>query len=340
MRAATGITVIGSGNHESAALRVPCLLVAALIAASDACAEPEYPTKPIRFIVPSAAGSGTDILARILGRKLGERWGQSVIVDNRDGAGGVIGTELAARSAPDGYTLYMGFSGPLAVSPALYKKLPYDPLKDFAPITLVDSSPVILVVHPTVAATSVSELIVLARSRPGTLNFGSAGNGTMGHMSGELLKSMTGTRMVHVPYKSVAQAVSDLLGGQLQVMFHIAPAVMPHVKAGRLRALGVTSRTRWAVLPDLPAIAESGLPGYESMVWHGVLVAAGTPPQLVKKLHQEIAIDVVKSGEVREQIAAQWVEPLGTTPGDFAKLLKADLERSRRIVQDAGIRAE
>jgi tripartite-type tricarboxylate transporter receptor subunit TctC len=340
MRALTAETVFRRGSHVPAALRVLCLLFTAVIAANAAGAEPAYPTKPIRFIVPSAAGSGTDILARILGRKLSERWGQSVIIDNRDGAGGVIGTELAARSAPDGYTLYMGFTGPLAVSPALYRKLPYDPLKDFAPVTLVDSSPVILVVNPTVAAASVNELIALAKSRPGMLNFGSAGSGTMGHMSGELLKAMTRTSMVHVPYKSVAQAVSDLLGGQLQFMFHIAPAVMPHVKAGRLRALGVTSLTRWAVLPDLPAIAESGLPGYESMVWHGVLVPAGTPPPLVKKLHQDIANDIMQSSEVREQITVQWVEPLGTTPEDFAKFIKTDLERSRRIVRDAGIRAE
>jgi tripartite-type tricarboxylate transporter receptor subunit TctC len=275
-----------------------------------------------------------------LGQKLGERWGQSVIVDNRDGAGGVIGTELAARSAPDGYTLYMGFTGPLAVSPALYKKLPYDPLKDFAPVSLIDSSPVILAVHPTLAVTSVKELIAFAKSRPGFLNFGSAGSGTIGHMSGELFKTMSRTSMVHVPYKSVSQAVSDLLGGQLQLMFHIAPAIMPHVKVGKLRALGVTSLNRWLILPDLPTIAEAGLPGYESTVWHGVLVPAGTPIQLVTRLHQELANNIMKSGEVRETFAAQWIEPLGTTPDDFAKFLKADIERSLKIVKDAGIRAE
>ena len=332
----------GMRIHELMSSPLPLMLVTALFAAnaSGADAYQAYPTKSIRFIVPSAAGSGTDILARTLGQKLGERWGQSVIVDNRDGAGGVIGTELAARSAPDGYTLYMGFTGPLAVSPALYKKLPYDPLKDFAPVSLIDSSPVILVIHPSVAATSVKELIALAKARPGSLNFGSAGSGTIGHMSGEMFKTMSRTSMTHVPYKSVSQAVSDLLGGQLQFMFHVAPAVMPHVKAGKLRALGVTSHDRWAILPDLPSIDEAGLPGYESTVWHGVLVPARTPVQLVNRLHQEIVNNIMKRGDVRETFAAQWIEPLGSTPDDFAKFLKADIERSRKIVKDAGIGTE
>ena len=322
--------------------RLAPLAVATLLGASASGAEPalSYPTKPMRFIVPSAPGSGTDILARILGQKLGERWGQSVIIDNRVGAGGVIGTEMAAKSAPDGYTLYMGFTGPLAVSPALFTKLPYDPLRDFAPVSLIDSSPVILVVHPSVPAASVKELIALAKARPDYLNFASAGSGTVGHMSGELFKSMSRTSMVHIPYKSVSQAVSDLLGGQFQLMFHVAPAVMPHVRAGKLRALGVTSLTRWSILPELPAIAEAGLPGYESTVWHGVLVPAGTSKQLVDKLHQEITGNIMKTGEVRELFAAQWIEPLGSTPDEFARFLKADVERSRKIVKDAGIRAE
>jgi tripartite-type tricarboxylate transporter receptor subunit TctC len=324
-----------------AILRAAFLLILAWLAAGSAGAQEvqAYPAKPIRFIVPSAAGSGTDVLARILGQKLGERWGQPVIIDDRDGAGGAIGTELAARSAPDGYTLYMGFTGPLAVSPALYKKLPYDPLKDFTPVSLVDSSPVILVVHPAVAANSVKQLIALARSRPGSLNFGSAGAGTIGHMSGVLFEAMSRTSMVHVPYKSASQSVSDLLGGQLQLMFYVATAVMPHVKEGKLLALGVTSLHRWPILPDLPAIAEAGLPGYESTVWHGILVPTGTPLPLVNRLQRELA-SILKSHEVREAFARQWIEPLGTTPDEFANFLKADIERSLKIVKDAGIRSE
>jgi tripartite-type tricarboxylate transporter receptor subunit TctC len=315
------------------------LIVTGSFAASASAAD-TYPTKPIRFIVPSAAGSGTDIIARILGQRLSERWGQPVIIDDRDGAGGVIGTELAARAPADGYTLYMGFTGPLAVSPALTKKLPYDPIRDFAPVSLIDASPVVLVVNPSVPANSVEELIALAKARPGTLNFGSAGNGTIGHMSGELLKTMSGIHMVHIGYKSVSQALTDVIGGQLQLLFHVATAVVPHVKAGKLRALGVTSLKRWSILPELPTIAESGVPGYESTVWHGILVPAKTPPQIVAKVHDEVAGTIIKTREVRAAFAAQWIEPLGTRPQEFARFLKADIERSAKIVKDAGIRTE
>jgi tripartite-type tricarboxylate transporter receptor subunit TctC len=234
----------------------------------------------------------------------------------------------------------MGFTGPLAVSPALTKKLPYDPIRDFAPVSLIDASPVVLVVNPSVPANSVEELIALAKTRPGTLNFGSAGNGTIGHMSGELLKTMSGIHMVHIGYKSVSQALTDVIGGQLQLLFHVATAVVPHVKVGQLRALGVTSLKRWSILPDLPTIAESGVPGYESTVWHGILVPARTPPQIVAKVHDEVAGAIIKTREVRAAFAAQWIEPLGTRPEEFARFLKADIERSTKIVKDAGIRTE
>jgi tripartite-type tricarboxylate transporter receptor subunit TctC len=324
---------------ESRSRVLASLVIVGLFAASASAAD-TYPAKPIRFIVPSAAGSGTDIIARILGQRLSERWSQPVIIDDREGAGGVIGTELAARAPADGYTLYMGFTGPLAVSPALTRKLPYDPVRDFAPVSLIDASPVVLVVNPTVPANSVEELIALAKAKPGTLNFGSAGNGTIGHMSGELLKIMSGTQMVHIGYKSVSQALTDVIGGQLQLLFHVAPAVVPHVKAGKLRALGVTSLKRWSILPELPTISESGVPGYESTVWHGILVPARTPPQIVTKVHDEVAGTIIKTREVRGAFAAQWIEPLGTRPEEFARFLKADIERSAKIVKDAGIRAE
>jgi len=319
-------------------MRVAFFVVATALAAAAFAAEP-YPSRPVRFIVPSAAGSGTDIIARIIGQKLSERWHQPVVIDDRDGAGGMIGTELAARSPADGYTLYMGFTGPLAVSPALFSKLPYDPVKDFAPVSLIDASPVVLVVNPSVPATNVKELIALAKAKPGTLNFGSAGSGTMGHMSGELFKSLSGTNMLHVPYKNVSQAMSDVVAGQLQLMFHVAPAVMPQVKAGKLRALAVTSLKRWAILPDLPTIAEAGVPGYESTVWHGVLVPAGVSTALVARLHREIADEILKTREVREAFAAQWLEPLGTTPQEFAAFLKNDIARNAKIVKAAGISA-
>jgi tripartite-type tricarboxylate transporter receptor subunit TctC len=319
-------------------MRLALLFLATAFAATASAAEP-YPTRPVRFIVPSAAGSGTDIIARIIGQKLSERWRQPVVIDDRDGASGMIGTELAARAPADGYTLYMGFTGPLAVSPALISKLPYDPLKDFAPVSLIDNSPVVLVVNPSVPAATVKELIALAKAKPGTLNFGSAGSGTMGHMSGELFKSMSGTNMVHVPYKNVSQAMSDVVAGQLQLIFHVAPAVMPQVKAGKLRALAVTSLKRWPILPDLPTIAEAGVPGYDSTVWHGVLLPANVSPALVMRLHREIADEILRAPEVREAFAAQWLEPLGTTPQEFAAFLKADIARNTKIVKAAGISA-
>jgi tripartite-type tricarboxylate transporter receptor subunit TctC len=319
-------------------MRLALLFLATVFAAAASAAEP-YPTRPVRFIVPSAAGSGTDIIARIIGQKLSERWRQPVVIDDRDGASGMIGTELAARAPADGYTLYMGFTGPLAVSPALISKLPYDPLKDFAPVSLIDNSPVVLVVNPSVPAATVKELIALAKAKPGTLNFGSAGSGTMGHMSGELFKSMSGTNMVHVPYKNVSQAMSDVVAGQLQLIFHVAPAVMPQVKAGKLRALAVTSLKRWPILPDLPTIAEAGVPGYDSTVWHGVLLPANVSPALVMRLHREIADEILRAPEVREAFAAQWLEPLGTTPQEFAAFLKADIARNMKIVKAAGISA-
>jgi tripartite-type tricarboxylate transporter receptor subunit TctC len=315
------------------------LLSATMLAASTTLpgrAQAAYPSKSVRFIVPSAAGSGTDILARILGGKLSERWGQPVIVENRDGVAGVLGTDYVARSAPDGYTLCMGFTGPLAASPALLKNVPYNPVKDFAAVTLVDSSPAVLVVHPSVPANSVKELIALAKAEPGVLNFGSAGYGTIGHMSGELFRVMSGTNIVHVPYKSVAQAVTDVIGGQIKVLFHVAPAVMPFVKNGQLRGLGVTSLTPWSMVPELPAIAEAGLPGYQSTVWHGVVVPTGTPSSIVNKLYQDIA-SIMQTEDVRQKFAAQWIEPLGTSPEKFAQFLKEEVENNAKLVKEAGL---
>jgi len=317
------------------------MLSAAMLAASAAVPSraETYPVKPVRFVVPSAVGSGTDILARILGNRLGEVWQQQVVVDNRVGVGGVLGSDYVAKAPPDGYTLCMGFSGPISISPALLKSIPYNPLKDFAAVTLVDSSPNVLVVNPSLPAKSVKQLIELARARPGFLTFGSAGYGTMGHMCGETFEALSQTKMLHVPYKAVSQALTDVVGGEIKVLFHVAAAVMSLVKAGKLRALGVTSLKRWSILPDLPSIAEAGLPGYDVTVWHGVLVPAGTPHLLIDKLYRDMS-DAMKTDEVRKQFATQWTEPLGTTPDSFASFLKADVERSASVVKGAGLHVE
>jgi len=292
--------------------------------------------RPVRFIVPSTPGSGTDILARLLANNLGPIWRQPVVVYNREGAGGVIGTDLAAKSEPDGYTLYMGFTGPISVSPILVKNLSYNPENDFAPVTLVDSSPNVMVVAPNLSARSVKEVIELAKSRPGYVTYGSAGFGTQGHMCAALFEFMSGTKLLHVPYKSESQALTDLMTGQISILFHVAAAVMTLAKNGKLRALGVTSLRRWDLLPDLPSIAEAGLPGYQITVWHGVLAPAKTPPPILKKVQQDMA-SVMKNEEVRQQFIKLWVEPLGTTSDEFAKFLKEDAERSASIIKHADI---
>jgi tripartite-type tricarboxylate transporter receptor subunit TctC len=298
-----------------------------------ASAQTEYPTRPVHFIVPSGAGSGTDIITRILGDKLSRKWGQPVVVENRAGASGLIGTQFTAQSPPDGYTLCMGFTGPLAASPAFLKAVSYDPLKDLAPITLVDSSPAVLVVTNDLPVKSVQELIAYAKANPGTLTFGSAGQGTIGHVSGELFNQKAGTKMLHVPYKDVSQAVTDVVGGHLKVLFHVAPALMPLAKSGQIRALGVTSLKKWALTPDLPSIAEVALPGYEASVWHGVVAAGGTPQWLVDKLHQDI-VGVMRADDVREQFTKQWIEPLGTTPAEFRAFMKSELENYVKVAEN------
>ncbi len=295
-----------------------------------------YPTRPVHIIVPSTPGSGTDILSRLLANNLSPMWGQPVIVNNREGAGGVIGTDLAAKSAPDGYTLYMGFTGPISISPILVKNLSYDPVTDFVPVTLVDSSPNVMVISPSLPAKSVKEVIELAKAKPGSLIYGSAGFGTQGHMCAALFEFMSETKMLHVPYKSEGQALTDLMSGQISILFHIAAAVMPLAKAGKLRALGVTSLKRWDLLPDLPSIAEAGIPGYQITVWHGVLAPAKTPQPILKKVQKDMA-SVMKNEDVRKQFVRLWAEPLGTTSEEFAKFLKEDAERSASIIKHAGI---
>lgn len=312
-----------------------CLHAALAIAASPG----GFPDKPVRIMVPTGPGSATDILARTLGARFAEAWGISVVIDNRPGAAAIIGTEIAAKSPADGYTLLIGFTGTLAVNPALYPKLPYDPVKNFAPISLIASLPAVLAVHPSVQATSVKELIALAKANPGTLNFASAGSGTIGHMAGEMFSSMAGVKMIHVPYKSSAQAVTDLLAGQIQVMFHSAPSVLPHVATNKLRGLAVTSAKRSAAAPQLPTIAEAGIPEYECDLWFGLLAPAGTRQDIIAKIQAD-TVRIVQSTEVKTIFSGQGIEPSGSTAKEFSDYIRKEIARNAKLVKDAGITAD
>ncbi len=300
-------------------------------------AQTPYPSKPVRFIVPSAAGGGTDIIARAVAQKLSEALGQQFVVDNRPGAGQMIGIELVAKSPADGYTILMAAST-LAINSIMYKKVPYDPVRDFAPITQAASLPNILVVHPSLPVKSVAELVEYARRQPGKLNFASAGIGTSPQMSIELLKSMTGIDMVHVPYKGTSPGVVDLLAGQVSVMAPNLLTALPHIKAGKLRALAVTSAKRTGALPEVPTVAET-LPGYESAQWYGVLAPAGTSREIVARLHAEI-VRALKHSDVKDRLAADGAEPVGSSPEEFAAFIKSEIDKWARVARAAGIHPE
>jgi tripartite-type tricarboxylate transporter receptor subunit TctC len=304
----------------------------ALAVAGSALAQ-TYPNKPIRVIV----GPGPDALARVIGQKLTETWGQPVIVDQRGGGGGTISAEAVAKAAPDGYTLLLA-TGTHTINPSMYK-VSYDMVRDFAPVTLLASTPFILAVHPSVPATSVAELIRLAKSKPGALNYGSGGNGTPPHLATELFKTSAGIELVHVPYKTVAAAITDLVAGQLQVMFTVGPAGLPQIHAGRLRGLAVSTPKRSAFAPDLPTVAESGLPGFDVFGWNGLLAPAGTPPSVVGKLQGEIA-RALQNPEVRERIAGFGFEPVGNTPEEFGEFVKTDIARWAKVVKESGARVD
>ena len=307
-------------------------------ALSAAHAQQPFPSKPIRIISPFAPGGGNDILSRAIAQKLTENVKLQVLVDNRPGANGIIGTELAARAAPDGYTIVLVPSGH-AVNASLHRKLPFDSIKDFTPITLVGSSPLILALHPSVPARNVKELVALAKARPGELTYGSAGIGSSGHLGGALFDTLTGTKMVHVPYKGMSLAITDVISGQVSMVFGTSASVMQHARSGRMRALATTGAQRSPALPDLPTIAEAGVPGYEAGLWYGFLGPARIPADVVRRLNSEI-VSVLKSSEVRERLASQGVDATPSTPEAFGQLLVADLERWAKVVQRAGIRAE
>ena len=311
----------------------------AILAPHAARAADAYPAKPVRFVVAFPPGGGTDIIARAIAQKLVERIAQQVVVDNRPGAGGNIGTDIVAKSAPDGYTMLMGSAGPLAINASLFGKMPFDPIKDLAPVTLAASTPNVLVVHPSLRAATVKELIALAKARPGEINFASSGHGTPAHLAGELFNSMVGVKMVHVPYKGAAPALADLLGGQVQLMFSTMPPALPHVKDGKLRALAVTSAKRSPAAPDLPTLDEIALPGFEANTWHGVVVPAGTPATIVARLNREI-VAILHLPDVVERFSSQGAEALGSTPEEFAAYIRSETLKWAKVVRDSGAKAE
>ena len=314
--------------------------IAAIAIATSAAAQTNaYPTKPVRLVVPFPPGGATDIIARAVAQKLSETWGQSIVVDNRPGAGGNIGTELVAKAAPDGYTLEMGTVGTHAINASLYAKIPFDNVKDFAPIILVAGVPNVLEVNPSLPVNSVQELIAYGKANPGKLNFASSGNGTSIHLSGELFKVMTGVQMAHVPYKGSAPALQDLIAGQVQLMFDNLPPSLPQIKAGKLRALAVTSATRAPALPDIPTVAESGLPGFEASSWFGLLAPTGTPPAIIAKINDEVA-KWLASPEGKEKLASIGANPAGGSPEDFARHIQAETAKWAKVVKASGAKVD
>ena len=306
--------------------------------ATLACAQ-NYPIKPVRIIAPFAAGSTIDIIGRIIAPKLHEALGQPVIVENRAGAGGALGMDAAAKSAPDGHTLAIGALGPLAMNPSLYPKTPFDPIKDFAAVSLLATGPVVIAVHPSVPARNVKELVELAKKRPGQLNYGTPGVGTSPHLTGELFKIQTGTDIVHIPYKGNAEAITDLIGGQVSIVFTGVPPVVPLAKAGKVRLLATTGKQRIVNLPDVPTIAEAGVNGADVLIWYGVVVPAATPKDVVARLNREI-VKLMNLPDVREKFAQQSVDPATGSPEEFARLIRDEVTRWSTVIRSAGIKME
>ena len=304
-----------------------------------ASTDPAYPTKPIRVLAPFPAGSGVDVVARMIGTPLGQSIGQPVVVDNRPGAAGRIACELAARAAPDGYTLLLGNASTLAMLPSLDRRVAFDPVKSFAPIALISSSANVLVVHPSVAASSVSGLVALAKAKPGSLNYGSAGSGNSTHLAAELFRLSAGVDLVHVPYKGTPPMITDLLAGQIQLSFTSILSALPHIQQGRLRALGVTSLKRAASLPDVPTISEAALKGYEMIVWQGLLAPANTPGAIVTRVNREV-VKILEMPDTRARLAAQGLEPVGGTPEQFAAYIGSEVTKWSKVIKHAGITAE
>jgi tripartite-type tricarboxylate transporter receptor subunit TctC len=298
----------------------------------------DYPARPIRLIVPFPPGGGTDITARAVAQKLGERWGQTVVVDNRPGANGTIGVDIAAKSAPDGHTLTM-ISSSHAVNTSLYPRQPYDLMKDLTPVTQATSQPYVLVINPSVPARSVKELIAVAKAKPGAFNYGSSGTGGISHLAGALLGSLSGTDLVHIPYKGGAPATIDVISGQIQIMFGTLLLNGPHIKAGRLRVLAVTTPQRWPGTPELPTMQEAGVPGFVITQWYGMLAPAKTPQPVVAKLNKEIA-RILHQPDVKEKLAADGADAVGNTPGEFGAHISSEIAKYAKLVKTIGLKPE
>ncbi|RYF18649.1 MAG: tripartite tricarboxylate transporter substrate binding protein [Comamonadaceae bacterium] len=310
-------------------------VAAGSFAALPAAAQANYPAKPITIVVPFAAGGTTDILARVIGEALKKELGQPVVIDNRAGAGGNIGGALAAKAAADGYTLFMGTVGTHAINASLYKKMPFDPIKDFAPLTRVAMVPNLLVAHPTRPYKTVQELVAYAKANPGKVTFGSSGNGSSIHLSGELFDSMAKVDMIHVPYKGSAPAVSDLIGGQIDIMFDNMPSAIQHVRSGRLKAIAVTTAKRSPELPNVPTIAEAGVPGYEATSWFGMFAPAATPAPIVTRLNTAL-VKVLSDADVKKKLAEQGAEPYAEKPEQFAEFIRKETAKWSQVVKASG----
>ena len=315
------------------------LVAASLLAVSAQALAQSYPVKTVRLIVPFPPGGSTETLARMVSVKLAEMWGQQIIIDNRPGAGGIIGTELGAKAAPDGYTMLMGSGAPLTIVPGFPAKLAYDPLKDFAPIINVAAVPNVVALHPSVPARNIKELVALAKARPDQLSFASNGAGSPGHLAGELLKSMTHTRITHVPYKGSAPATMALASGETSMTFTTTTAVLPHAKAGRIKIIAVTTLQRVPQFPEYPTVAESGLAGYEAISWFGLVAPAAIAPELVKKIHAD-TLQVVNSSDMKSRIAGLGATPIGNTPEQFRAQIRDDLAKWARIIKISGAQAD
>lgn len=330
------------GSSRKTALRIIAFsVVQALMAgmgSTGAYAQP-YPSKPIRFIVPFTPGGSNDVLARIIGQKLSAAWGQPVVVENKPGAGGNLGAEAAARSAPDGYTFLVAANNILAINPSLYDKVPFDPLKDFTPVTTLGTVPMLLVVNPAVPAKSVRELLDVGKSSGEGLTYASGGSGTPQHLSAELLKMLTHVKMVHIPYKGNAPAVTDVMSGQVQLLLSPVNSVLPYVRSGKLRALGVASTARLSYLPEVPTIAEAGVPGYQSDIWLALVAPTGTSREIIDKTRREV-IEILADQDVKEKLAAQGIEPRTSSTEALTQLIKDDLARWAKVIKEAGARAE
>jgi tripartite-type tricarboxylate transporter receptor subunit TctC len=330
------LSTLGSSRRLLLRGLLPALLI---LTGLTAQAQSNYPNKPVKLIVPFPPGGGNDVIARVIGQKLSDRWGQAVVIDNRAGANGIVGLQALMQSPADGYTLAVGAAGPLAVNPSLYARLPYDPVKDFAAVTNLVNYPLLLVVHPSVPVKTTRDVVALAKAKPGQLSYASPGSGNSGHLAGELFNSMAGVNTLHIPYKGQGPALTDLLSGQVQMLYSSIPSVINQVKSGQLKAIAVGSAKRLPSLPDVPTIAESGVPGYEAYSWVGLVAPANTPSDIVHKIYRDVS-DILKQADVADKLNQQGALPVGDTPEEFSQYIKAEVAKWGQVVRNANIKLD